>query len=227
MQAGTRAVLKKRIAAIANQEQLLQVVERLAHRAAAGIRPEVTPLAGARPAVETQPRKRMVGGDVDVGVALVVPQQDVEPRLVLLDQVVFEQQRLRFGVGHRHLDARHELHHRGGLCRRLRAMKVARHPFFQVPRLADIDDLVLRVEHAIHAGAMGQRAQEGFRVECGGLAHALFIQHPPGLRKYGVEHRGRQAAGVGVVAAAVVRVEHAKIAQVVIGCVCELVADLP
>ena len=39
-----------------------------------------------------------LAGELDVGVGLVVAQQDVEARLVLLDEVVFERQRLLFVV---------------------------------------------------------------------------------------------------------------------------------
>ena len=102
----------------------------------------------------------MVGRGKDVGIALVIPQQHVEARLVLLDEVVLEHQRLGFGVGDRDFDPRHRRHHQLGLRRLLGALKIACDALLQITRLADINHLVLRIEHAIHARAMRQRAQE-------------------------------------------------------------------
>ena len=52
LQARPRAVAEVAVFAVANEEQLLQFIQRLAHRASARVRPEVTPFALARAAVK-------------------------------------------------------------------------------------------------------------------------------------------------------------------------------
>ena len=85
-------------------EHLLQERDAFAHRSGARERTEVAMLAIQPAAVEAQLRIR-VAGQADVGVALVVAVEDVVARLVRLDQVVLEQQRLAFRARHRGLDA--------------------------------------------------------------------------------------------------------------------------
>ncbi len=54
--------------------------------------------------VEKRAPDRAIRGKIDMGITLVVPQQHIVFRLQGLDQMVFEQQGLRLGVGDRHLD---------------------------------------------------------------------------------------------------------------------------
>ena len=54
-------------------------------------------------------------GELDVGIGLVVAQQDVEARLALLDEVVFERQRLMLVVDQDVLDVDGFAHERAGL----------------------------------------------------------------------------------------------------------------
>ena len=160
LQARPGSIPKITVLAVANQEQLLQLVERLADGAGARVRTEIASFALACAAVKLQARKRLVRRGIDVGVAFVVSQQHVETRFVLLDQVVLEHQRLGLGVDHRNLDAIDELHHCRSFRRRLRTREITRHALLQIARLADIEHLVLRIEHAIHARPVRQAAQE-------------------------------------------------------------------
>ncbi len=107
----------------------------------------------------------MVCRRVDIRVALVVTKQHIEAWFELFDQVVFEHERFGLGVDDRHFDSRHLRQHCLGLWRRVRAVKVGGDPLLEVARLADIDDLVLRIEHAIHAWTMRQAAQERLYLE--------------------------------------------------------------
>ena len=104
LQARAAAVGEEAVAAVADAEQLLQLVERVAHRAGIGERTEVALPGAARPAVEGEAREAMLVAQLDVGKALVIAQDDVEARLVRLDEVVLEQQRLGLRVGDRDLD---------------------------------------------------------------------------------------------------------------------------
>ena len=95
--------------------------------------------------------------ELDVRVGLVVAQQDVEARLALLDQVVFERQRLVLVGDGDVLEVDGLAHERAGLGIGLRRrQKVAAHPRAQVLRLADVDDLALGVLVEVTAGARGQ-----------------------------------------------------------------------
>ena len=169
LQAGPGAVPEEAVLALAHAEQLLQQVQALAHGAAAGVRSEVASLAAPRTPVEREPRKLLVRREVDVGVALVIAQQDVVARPELLDEVVLQQQGLALGVGHRDLDA-------GDLadqCLRLDAepglAEVARHALLQVARLADIEHLAARIQHAIDTRPGGEGLEEIACVEGGCL----------------------------------------------------------
>ena len=88
-----RAVGEYRVVASAQHEHLLQQGDAFTHRARAGERPEVAVAAVERAAVEAQLRK-LLAGQADVRIALVVAEQDVVARLVRLDEVVLKQQRL-------------------------------------------------------------------------------------------------------------------------------------
>jgi hypothetical protein len=110
---------------------------------------EIGALLLLRAAMLLDLRKRMRAADEDVGEALVVAQKHVVLRLELLDQVLFQQQRLGFGP-------RRQEHHRRGLADHpgdaravSRGLGVGRHALFQRPRLADIEHPALRIEHAV------------------------------------------------------------------------------
>ena len=102
----------------------------------------------------------VLGGDQDVGEALVVAQQHVEARLQPLDQVGFEQQRFGLGLG------ADELHVAGGCDHALDAdveafgAGVVGDARLEAAGLADIDDLARRIEHAVDARGGGQGLDE-------------------------------------------------------------------
>ncbi len=162
--ARARAVGEHRVLAGAQLEHLLQQRHSLAHRARARERAEVPVLAIELAAMEGELRKRFAG-QADVRVALVVAEQDVVARLVRLDQVVLEQQRLAFGARDRRLDPRDLREHQRD-PRLVRALlEIARHALLQVARLADVERRAGRVEHPVDARAVRQRGDELARVE--------------------------------------------------------------
>src|SRR4029077_4069634 len=143
--------------------------EGVAHGARVGERAEVTLPLRARAAVEGEPREAVLVAQMDRGKALVIAQHDVEAWLVRLDEVVLEQQRLGLGVGDRDLDGRDLLHERLHLGIDVARGEVRAHAILQAPRLADIEQLLLRPEHAIDAGALGERCEERLVIEHPGL----------------------------------------------------------
>ena len=121
LKAGARPVAEEHVRALANSKELLDEGDCLPNRARVRVRTEVAPGGAAGAAVESEPRKRRVSGEVDPGVALVVAQNDVVAGPVLLDEVVFEQQRFRLRVGDGAL-------HVGGTGKQRHALRVARAP---------------------------------------------------------------------------------------------------
>ncbi len=160
LQTGSRAIGEEAVRAVPEQEQLLQFFQGLANGARTRIRAEIAPLAASRTAMKPKPRKLGVGRRIDVGVTLVVAQQDVVARFVRLIRlysrisasasvfVTVTSTRATCSI------IATRLH---GL---LGAMEVTRHAFFQVARLADVDHLVLGIEHQVDTGPMRQAAQE-------------------------------------------------------------------
>jgi hypothetical protein len=78
----------------AELEHLAEQVQRAAHALGVGVRAEVQPVAAVALAREVHARKLLVHRDRDERIGLVVAQADVEARLVLLDEVLLDQQRL-------------------------------------------------------------------------------------------------------------------------------------
>ncbi len=83
----------------AQQEHLLQRIQRPVHRARAGKRAVIAAFARFRPAMFLQPWKLMLRGNKDIGKTFVIAQQHVVARLQLLDEVLFQQKRLCLGRG--------------------------------------------------------------------------------------------------------------------------------
>ena len=105
--------------------------------------------------------------ELDVGVGLVVAQQDVEARLALLDEVVFESQGLVLVGDEDVVEVDGLAHQRAGFGVGLRGFKqVGADARAQVVGLADVDDLALGVLVEVHAGLGGQGAD--FLVEVHG-----------------------------------------------------------
>src|SRR5690606_10656693 len=92
-QAGPRPVREEAVRAGAEQERLLQLVQRAVDRAGGGEGAEIAPLLAPGSAMLAEQRPGAVL-DQDMRKALVVAQQHVEAGLQLLDEIRLEQQRL-------------------------------------------------------------------------------------------------------------------------------------
>ena len=150
-EAGPRADVEHAIGAGAQQKRALQHGERFIDGAGRGERPEILALAGPRPPVFHDARKRVIAGDQDVGEGFVVAQQDVVARRQPFDQIGLEQQRLGLRVGGHELHGARLRHHAADAHRLARQIGVARHPFFQVFRFAHIERLAGGIQHAVDA----------------------------------------------------------------------------
>ena len=166
-QAGTRAVGEDGVLAGAQLEGLLQQVDALAHRPGVGEGAEVARALGEGAAVVGQARV-FVCGELDVGVGLVVAEEDVVARRQALDEVVLEDQGLGLGAGGGDVHAQHLRHHHGDARAGDGLLEVAGDAALEVLGLADVEHPVVGADHAIDAGLLGEGAQEGLGVEGGG-----------------------------------------------------------
>ena len=92
-----------------------------------------------------------------IGVALVILQQDIVLGHIPLDQAALKNQRLKFRRRDNDVEmidmADHEPCFRGMGSS---GLKILRNTVFQFLCLADIDDLVIFIPHDVHAGGIGQ-----------------------------------------------------------------------
>ena len=153
-------------------------------------------------------RRPVVAGDQNIGKRLVVAQLHVEARPQLLDQIGFEQQRFGFGRGRDDLDRHGGRDHAqdAGRLRRVDA-RIGGQPLADVFRLADIEHVVGRVQHAVDAG---RGRGEPHRVFDRGVAdrerafrHGLIgllgsLRQPRLVVLVGGGHRGVEIGGGGV-----------------------------
>ena len=131
-----------------------------------GIRAKIFALTFLRAAMIAKMRVWMLGRQVNIRVALVITKQDIVTRLVGLDEIVLEYQRLVLGMGNGHLDMLYLFDHDPGFGRfSLAANEIAGHPVFQVFCLADINHLTCLVLHTVDAGSCGQAFQKGFTIK--------------------------------------------------------------
>ena len=163
-QAGPRAVLEDRVLAGAQPKHPLQQLDALAHRARVRKRAEVMVRLVHRPAVKAETRE-FPAAHHEVGVGLVVAEQNIVARRERLDEIVLEDQRLRFGASDRDLDRRDLRQHLGSARSVLGFLKIGRDALFQVARLADVERLAFRSDHAVHARQTRQGGEQGVRVE--------------------------------------------------------------
>ena len=101
-------------------------------------------------------RKRLVGRQLQVGIVLVVAQQDVVFRRPLLDQVVFEGERLHDRVGDDDVEPRHLVEERIGLRIAAVGAEIVTDAVAQRPRLPDVNRVAGGVEVQIDAGLLRQ-----------------------------------------------------------------------
>ncbi len=173
------------------REEPADQVHRLVDARCRGIRPEVAAPVVRQLAGPLDPREVVGQGHLDVRVALVVLEPDVEARLETLDEVRLEEERLGHAVDLGDLDVGDPVDDAPDevqLARRRGLLPVRADPVAQALGLADVQHVAPGVLHQVHAGAIGQ-SLEG-RFELGG--HAPNLGH--------VRHRHRRDYFLGLAA---------------------------
>jgi hypothetical protein len=191
-------------------------MDALAHRLGVGEGAEIARALVEAAAVEGDARTG-VGRQLDVGIGLVVAEEDVVLRRQALDEVVLEDQRLGLGARGGHLDAGHLPHHEPDARAQVGFLEIGGDALLQVLGLADVEHLAVGVEHAVDPGFLGQGTDQGLAVE-----HVSLQVGADGVED-GVEGRLGQPPGLRVVAAAVIAVvEDAPVRQHMAGAMGEL-----
>ena len=159
LQAGPFALPVDRLAARAQRKGNPHDIDQFADAVRVGVRPEVACPVVAHHAREHHARKGFVR-DLEIRIALVVAQPDVERRLVAFDEVRFENERFDLVVDHdpTHVD--------DALDHALRAqrvghaiLKVGTHAVTQRHRFADVEYALAGAEHQVDAGSVRKLSQ--------------------------------------------------------------------
>ena len=156
LQARTLAPSVDRLAARAQRKDEPHQIDQLAQAVRVGVGSEVARAVVAHHAREDDARKRLVG-HLQVRIALVVAQPHVERRLMALDQVGFEDERLDL-VGdddRAHVDdALRPSPPCEMWCDRA-LLKIRTHAVAQRDGLTDVENLVAGPDHQVDAGRVG------------------------------------------------------------------------
>ena len=142
-------------------EELAEQVEGLANALGAGEGAEVGAIGPVALASEVDARKLLVEADADVRIGLVVPQPDVEPGAVALDEALLRKQRLGLVPGDQELDRVRPVDQLGRAAHARSAApalarEVRRDPLADRVRLADVEGLTRPVAENVDAGSVGE-----------------------------------------------------------------------
>ena len=187
-QTGPRTVAEYGLFAGAQQEGLLDQLDALAHRQPAGERPEVLGLLVEAAAVIGQTRK-LARREADIGIGLVVAEEDVVLGRELLDQRVLKNQRLGFRARRRRHHIRHLLQHQRDARAVAGLLEIGADPPLEVLGLADVKHRLVGIEHAINARILGQCGEEGLGVKRGRVWLRGVRRHRMDQPRRGVQPR--------------------------------------
>src|SRR5262249_15672306 len=141
-----------------NQEVAVDQVHDAIGQIGREVRAIVRAAVFAKTAGYVHPGKALAQGEFYIGGGLIIAQQNVEARLLLLDEVVFQSQDLA-GIGDDDVIGVGRLTHQSAGFGVLPAalVEIGADPAAQVVGLADVDDLTLSVLVEVNAG----RGREG------------------------------------------------------------------
>jgi hypothetical protein len=98
--------------------------------------------------------KLLFHGKPQKRVGLIIPQLDIVTGPVFLDEIIFKDEGLFFGISDNRVNVRHPFQHGQGLCvLPIGLLKIGTHPVLDVPCLADIEDRSLFVLEKVDPGA--------------------------------------------------------------------------
>ena len=139
-----------------DREHPQQRVDRFPDRPGVRVGPEITNPAPLGAAHHHDPREVLAHGHGQVGIALVVPVADVEPRVELLDPGVLQLERLDLGGHHGPVDLGRGAQH--GLGPRVQAGEIREigiQPLPEILRLSHVNDPAVRITEPVHTRRLG------------------------------------------------------------------------
>ena len=160
LQARPRAPPVERLLAGADAEDAVDHGGGLAPEPGRDVRSAVRVCVLGHPPHHVQPGVLLGQGELQVGMVLVVAEEDVEAGLVALDEVVLEGQRLHLRVREHEVEVGDLGDHVAALgVDGPRGLEVRAHAVAQHAGLAHVEDVALRVLEHVHAGTHGQRLE--------------------------------------------------------------------
>ena len=145
----------RRLTARPQRKRLPQHFHHLAHSSPANIRPEIFRAVPDHVVHHLRARIRLPLVDADIGIMLIILEENVVIRLVELDKIAFEHQRFEVRLAQNNIEILDFRDHRLNLWRMLLLHEIAAHAVFKIFRFADINNLA-PVLHQIAAGAVRQ-----------------------------------------------------------------------
>ena len=156
LEARTLAHAGNHFVARSNPEQPMREPHRPARQRGGHERPGVKGAVALHMARDEHARERLVGGELEVRIILVVAKQDVIFGPALLDQMIFERQRLDDRVGDDDLEAIRLIQQGIGFRMYAACAEITPHAIAQRARLADINGLARLIRVYIHPGLLRQ-----------------------------------------------------------------------
>ena len=160
LQARPCAIAEEAVPAVAHAEHLFHQRQGFANAAGAGIGAEIAGAGPALAAMKGNARVLVRGGDLDIGVGLIVAQQNIVRRAQGLDQRLLKQQRLRLAGGDGGLHAGDTADQRPGFGAGDVFLEIGIQPGAQIPGFPHIEHSAIVVQHPVNtglAGAMGEK----------------------------------------------------------------------
>jgi hypothetical protein len=130
------------------------------------IRPKKPTTSPPATPVETQPGIRVLICKQNIRIGFVITELDIVRRPVGLDEVLLEQQCLRFAPCHGDVDLMDLVDHRQSLAGKSGTTKIAPNPILQIAGFSHIDHFAILPQHLIDTRASRQIFQEMLVVKC-------------------------------------------------------------
>ena len=105
--------------------------------------------------VQTHARRVVTGFYEQVGVTLIIPQQDIVRRVVALNEIRFQHQRFGFSVSHHHFDAFYPRQHRQCFWAVTLLLKIRADATFEIAGLAHVEQTATWANHLVNTGLTG------------------------------------------------------------------------
>ena len=178
LEAGPAALAGNHLVARSDPEQPVRQRHRPPAERRRQVGPGVVVIVALDAARDQHPRERLARRELEVGVVLVVAEEDVVPRSALLDQVILERERLDDRVGDDDLEPLRFVEQ--GVDARAHALRaeVAPDAIAEDPRLADVQRFARLVGIEVDARLLRKTGYLGLEITDRHALHCEFWRSP-------------------------------------------------